>query len=138
VSEQCECGYPLVDGECTRRAEPCAATLRATVTRLRASLDAAEAEVRRLRDEVSVAKSADEAERGNLRDAMIRARAEATLATRRADAAERVVEAARRLCDVEPQCNCGELAPGPCCVACEAERDLRAALRAFEAGREKP
>ena len=28
----------------------------------------------------------------------------------------------------EPECNCGELAPGPCCAACRADRALRATL----------
>lgn len=43
-----------------------------------------------------------------------------------------VVDAAKRLVSVEPPCHCGELAPGPCCPACEADHELRAALRALD------
>lgn len=42
-----------------------------------------------------------------------------------------VADAARRFVGAEPPCSCGEFAPGPCCEACAADRDLRAALAAM-------
>lgn len=49
-----------------------------------------------------------------------------------------VVEAATRVVHAEPPCPCGEMAPGPCCEACAADRELRAALAALDDGGTKP
>ena len=40
----------------------------------------------------------------------------------------KIRDAAQRYMDVSYPCHCGELAPGPCCEECRAERELREAL----------
>lgn len=39
-----------------------------------------------------------------------------------------ILEALQVWADSEPPCHCGEMAPGPCCQACRAERALRSFL----------
>ena len=44
----------------------------------------------------------------------------------------KIRNAAQRYMEVSYPCHCGELAPGPCCEECRAERELREALNEME------
>jgi hypothetical protein len=70
---------------------------------------------------------------GGCRDVTFEA-ARYVAAEQSADRLRAVAEAARAYSLTEPPCHCGEFAPGPCCPPCEADRNLRTALRALDGG----